>query len=150
FPYVAAKWKITAFKIMQDPKTGQLATTKPVRMSFKTDRPFFPYREPEDTTSKNGTGTKPDEDKESKKRHKNGRTSPPVRMLRVYFLSDVRMEGKLGDAAWHATTKWADQLTNEQRKQIAADTDVPENEMPANTWLTTFEDTVSRRAGKEE
>jgi uncharacterized protein (TIGR03067 family) len=46
-PYVANKWKITAFKITQDPKTGGHATTKAVRMSFTTDQPFFPYREPE-------------------------------------------------------------------------------------------------------
>src|ERR1022692_3600634 len=46
-PYIANKWKITAFKIAQDPTTGKPATTRPVRMSFATDKPFFPYREPE-------------------------------------------------------------------------------------------------------
>jgi hypothetical protein len=150
FPYVAAKWKIAAFKITQDPKTGQLATTKPVRMSFKTDRPFFPYREPEDKSSTNGAGKKRGEKREFDKPDKDGRDRPPGRMLRVFFVSDVRMEGKLGDAAWHANVKWADQLTDEQRKQIAADTGVRENEMPAKAWLTTFEDSVSPRPGKEE
>lgn len=59
-PYVTARWKITAFKIMQDPTTGKLATTKAVRTSFTTDRPFFPYREPEGKPAKKegGSGNK--------------------------------------------------------------------------------------------
>ena len=134
FPYVAAKWKITAFKIIQDPQTGQLAKTKPVRMSFATDRPFFPYREPEA--------------KESKKEEKKAWQDP--RMLRVFFVSDTRMEGKLGDADWHAKVKWSDQLTDEQRKQLATDTGVSADEIPAKAWMTTFEDSASPRPGKEE
>jgi hypothetical protein len=38
--YVDKKWKITAFKV--DAGAG----FSPVRMSFKTERPFHPYREP--------------------------------------------------------------------------------------------------------
>src|SRR5205814_1700219 len=53
-PYVAGGWKITAFKILQDPESGKLATTKAVRTSFETDRPFFPYREPESKRDKKG------------------------------------------------------------------------------------------------
>ena len=139
FPYVAAKWRITAFKIMQDPKTGQLATTKPVRMSFKTDRPFFPYREPE--------GKK--DDKAARDKEKDWRP-PTSRMLRVFFVSDTRMDGKLGNAAWHAKVPWSDQLTEEQRKQLAQETGVPEADLPAKAWLTTFEDSASPRPGKEE
>ncbi|HSP06023.1 MAG TPA: DUF2330 domain-containing protein, partial [Acidobacteriota bacterium] len=45
-PYVALKWKITAFKVAGDKTSGAPATAA-VRMSFPADRPFFPYREPE-------------------------------------------------------------------------------------------------------
>ena len=133
-PYVASKWKISAFKISQDPKTGALARTKAVRMSFKADRPFFPYREPEG------------------KSHKE-KTPPPYaggRMLRVLFVSDVRYGGLLGASAWHATIPWSDALSDEQRKQLVKRTGVPEESVPAGAWLTTFEDRASPRPGREE
>jgi hypothetical protein len=137
-PYVTAKWKITAFKIMQDPASGKLATTKAVRMSFQTDRPFFPYREPERKAEKKA------EDKKKPWPAWSGR-----RLLRVHLVSATRMDGKLGNAAWHAV-KWADQLTDEQRKQIATETGIAENDMPAQAWLTTFEDRAEPRPAKEE
>ena len=45
-PYVAAGWKITAFKVAKSAPDAEGVRTQAVRMSFKTDRPFFPYREP--------------------------------------------------------------------------------------------------------
>ena len=133
-PYIGAKWKITAFKISKDPNTGGLATTKAVRMSFATERPFFPYREPEG---------KPTKEEEKKGGHES-------RRLRVLFVSDKRMEGKLGDQSWHAAVKWSDQLNEIQRRQIATDSGVPEAEIPAAAWLTSFDDSASPRPGKEE
>lgn len=146
-PYVAAKWRITAFKIERKAETGELATTKPVRMSFKTERPFFPYREPEVKLDKAKDENKPrpfhfDE--------KGERIWNDARILRVHFVSNTRMEGKLGPADWHAKIPFADQLTDEQRKQIAKETGIAENDMPAQAWLTTFEDRASPRPGKDE
>jgi Uncharacterized protein conserved in bacteria (DUF2330) len=135
-PYVAGKWKISAFKISQDPKTGQLATTKAVRMSFKTDRPFFPYREPE--------SKKPKDDKESDLNSRGGR------LLRVLFVSDMRMDAKLGSVAWHASIPWSDSLTDEQRQQLVKEIGVRDESVPAKAWLTTFEDRASPRPGKVE
>src|SRR6185436_809264 len=42
--YVKQGWKITAFKI--DKSADAMARTSAVKMSFRTERPFFPYREP--------------------------------------------------------------------------------------------------------
>ncbi len=44
-PYVQKRWIVTAFKI-----AGGVTdvATKALRMTFTTDRPFYPYREPED------------------------------------------------------------------------------------------------------
>jgi hypothetical protein len=134
-PYIADKWKISAFKISQDPKTGQLATTKAVRMSFQTDRPFFPYREPE---AKKDKGRGDDGPRNS------------GRLLRVFFVSDTRVDGKLGPGAWHANIPWSDSLSDEQRKQLAKEIGVPEEELPAKAWLTTFEDRASPRPGKDD
>ncbi len=132
-PYIADKWKITAFKIMQDPKTGKLAATKPVRMSFKTDRPFFPYREPE------GKDTSPE-----KKENRGGR------LLRVFFVSDSRTQGKLGNADWHASIPWADELSDDQRDLLAKEAAINTSDVPKKAWMTTFEDRASPRPGKEE
>ncbi len=147
-PYVVNNWKITAFKIMQNAKTGQLATTKPVRMSFKTDKPFFPYREPENKMPP--SAKKPEEKKDGEKHETSDARGPLGRMLRVFFISNQRMEGTLGNLAWHARVKWSDQLTDEQRQQIVAYTGLPENELAAKAWLTTFEDGAAPRPGKEE
>lgn len=47
-PYVKASWKITAFKIAKDASGRTLPElgTEAVRMSFKAEQPYFPYREP--------------------------------------------------------------------------------------------------------
>src|SRR5262249_47277358 len=54
------------------------------------------------------------------------------------------------NAAWHADVKWADQLSDEQRKQIARETGITENDVPAQAWLTTFEDRAEPRPAKDE
>jgi Uncharacterized protein conserved in bacteria (DUF2330) len=147
-PYIAEKWKITAFKIMQDAKTGQLAQTKPVRMSFRTDRPFFPYREPE---SKPKTDVeKQKENVANERKMDRGEAYRDSRLLRVHFVSAGRMDGVLGNAAWHAKVKWADQLTDEQRVAIVRDAFLGDDGLPAKVWMTTFEDTASPRPGKDE
>ena len=150
FPYVANQWKITAFKITQDPKTGQLATTEPVRMSFATDKPFFPYREPEVKLEKPEKPKAGNEPRHFYIDEKGMKVWSDARTLRVHFVSATRMEGKLGNAAWHAKIPWADQLTDEQRKQIAAATGLAENDLPASAWLTTFEDRAEPRPSKDE
>lgn len=44
--YVAMKWKLTAFRYAAGPDA--VVAAKAIRMSFATDVPFYPYREPED------------------------------------------------------------------------------------------------------
>lgn len=244
-PYVLNNWKITAFKISQDPKSGQLATTKPVRMSFKTDKPFFPYREPEgkkveghfksdidgiwkvesmqgeDAAKWKGTrlefvngvavgthvkdakfttdvrknpkwldvgdhlgifrlddqgdtlhwcrsvGRRPqefdctkagtllvlrrDRDAEDDRAKAEGkRERDSARTLRVFFLSSERMTGKVGAAAWHGLVKWADVLTEEQRRQVVAESGLSDKDVPEKAWLTVFEDHASPRPGTED
>lgn len=51
-PYVSKRWILTAFKDRErKPAPGaetRVIGTSAVRMTFKTDRPFYPYREPRD------------------------------------------------------------------------------------------------------
>lgn len=131
-PYVAARWKITAFKIAKDASYREVGTSA-VRMSFKTDRPFFPYREPANQR----------EAKESQ---------AGDRLLRIFLLSSLRMDGALDDqasSAWPGRTVWADRIPG-------ADLEVfnrlvpSDSNLPANTWLSVFEDKSSPRPGTDE
>ncbi|MCA9063431.1 MAG: DUF2330 domain-containing protein, partial [Planctomycetaceae bacterium] len=45
--YTSQNWYLTAFRISRQPD-GSRAVARPVRMTFQTDRPFYPYREPSD------------------------------------------------------------------------------------------------------
>ena len=92
-PYIAAKWKITAFKLIKTKPSGitfssedKPIITHAIRMSFATDRPFFPYSEPGD-------------------KHRARVASPYGRALRVAVLSTGRMQGNLDDL-----TPWAGDL----------------------------------------
>jgi hypothetical protein len=88
-PYVDKKWKITAFRIKR--KIGSAAdgslATRAIRMSFATDRPFFPYSEPSRTDE---------------------RPSYETRNLSIALLSNVRMQGMLMEGAtWPAEVRYA-------------------------------------------
>lgn len=131
-PYVAGRWKITAFKIAKDAGYREVGTSS-VRMSFTTDRPFFPYREPANQR----------EAKESR---------AGDRLLRVFFLSSSRMDGALGggaSGAWPGQTVWADRISEADRERFGSL--VPhESQLPLNTWLSVFEDKSSPRPGTDE
>jgi len=152
--YVKDGWYLTAFKIASPepkdkggpnppgpPQTHDLRA-KPIRMSFKTDRPFYPYREPEIE-----------------------QTKPPgeERLLRVFVAASVRYAGKLGDGSkpWAGQTAWAGPVDGSRWSKVyqSAKLTIPpaEGKAPialpadANTfWLTEFEDRSSPRPGSEE
>lgn len=136
-PYVAARWKITAFKIVQDPSTGKPARTRPVRMSFATEKPFFPYSEP-----------KPAIEKDKVKNERRGRGVE--RVLRVHFLCGERMSGSLGEKPWDAKTYWAGKIEPGLRAGLIKDLGVSAETIPEGTWLTTFHDHSSPRSAKDD
>ena len=90
-PYLAAKWKITAFKLIQKPANQASGSIEShaIRMSFTTDHPFFPYSEPGDVEL--------------------GKAAPAgARTLNVAILSNQRMSGKLADGhAWPGELQYA-------------------------------------------
>ena len=83
--YVDRRWIISAFKI--DKTQDELAArTSAVRMSFTTDRPFFPYREPAS--------------------QREGPTEP--RVLKVWFVGPERVAGRVGEGSWPGQLSWSD------------------------------------------
>ena len=95
-PYVAAGWKFTALKVSkrQADQADKNVVASSLRISFRTDRPLFPYREPDCSTSVRALGAKD-------------------RLLRIYFLADIRYQGELTkDAAWTGKVAWANDVAS--------------------------------------
>lgn len=123
-PYVDAGWKITALKVAKSKDAGEKKSVaaSALRMTFKTDWPLFPYREPDPKSFAKTLDAK-------------------NRLLRIYFLAEARYRGELTkQVPWTGQVVWANKLKPEQRKTILKHLNLPENTGPAQWWLTEFED----------
>jgi hypothetical protein len=123
-PYVEAGWKITALKVAKDraAEDKKTVSASALRLSFKTDKPLFPYREPDPRSYAQSLGAK-------------------KRLLRIYFVADAQYRGQLQQEEW-TTSKvaWADKLRPEDRTKVLELLRLPANTGPAEWWLTEFED----------
>jgi hypothetical protein len=130
-PYIKQGWYITAFQIIKAEKENQGLSTKAMRMTFKTDRPFYPYAEPDDQRRAGGGFV-------------------PRRLLRIFLISSSRMEGKLDHPAtrYPGQAAWANRLSDERRAAVVAKIGGKEKAiLPASAWLTVFDDRSSPRPG---
>ncbi len=87
-PYVEKEWVVTAFKYAKSDGAHPVSlSTKAVRMTFGAEKPFFPYREPSEQ----------------------GQRAGHERSLRIFFVGDTRIEGRLGmpGLEWPASTRFA-------------------------------------------
>jgi hypothetical protein len=129
--YTKNDWYLTAFKIASESpvaagkKIGLCSSA--VRISFQTDRPFYPYREPADM-----------------------RTVTSPRTLRLFVLSDMRMSGTVGDNAWQAYTNWSNKVSAVQLATAITKGKLPETVGNREWHLTEFTDTSSPRPGTDE
>jgi hypothetical protein len=130
-PYVSKRWILTAFKIQsKEPgREGARALgTSAVRMTFETDRPFYPYREPSDQRETLQAA--------------HAALTVPQRTLRIYFASDVRYAGALGDGG-----------TFPGKTELAASVVSPASLrelLPERTYLTVFDDRSTPRLGTDD
>lgn len=127
-PYIAEGWKITALKVAKTDPTQPTVAAGALRMSFKTEKPLFPYREPNPETAAKELDAK-------------------RRLLRIYFLADTRYAGTLSNATpWSGTTAWAGELTPVKRTEILEQLKLPVTSGPEALWLTEFEDNWAYKA----
>jgi hypothetical protein len=106
--YVKQGWKITAFKI--DKATAEQARSAAVKMTFTTERPFFPYREPQ-----------------------TDRPYDSVRSLTIYFLGPERVAGKIDtNVFWPGVLMWSKDIDPKTRLTKFVDTS---NQRPGNDDL---------------
>ena len=129
--YVRLGWYITAFKIAGGESTASVTT--PVLISFKTDVPIYPYREPVD-----------------QQQYRFSRHLP--RLFRLFVLSDARVEGKLGRGenatAFVGKTVWSKPVESGVIAPALAAGKFPA--MTANWHLTEFEDSSVPRIGTDD
>ncbi len=133
--YVENDWVITAFKFSRQTDAARSVYAQPVRLSLKTDKPFYPYREPADMRGEEVA-------------ERGGK-----RQLRVFFLSDERYEGTLGEAGPNpAQTAFANSIDADMLFSIKGSTKLSEEELglTANSWVTEFEDNSWPRNGIDE
>jgi Uncharacterized protein conserved in bacteria (DUF2330) len=129
-PYVEGGWKVTALKVAKkaDDKADQTVAASALRMSFQTDRPLFPYREPDPKSAAEALGAK-------------------HRLLRIYFLSDEKVRGEMTkDSPWSGSLAWAGRVSPENRAKVLEQLRLPAATGPNEWWLTEFEDDWPYRA----
>jgi hypothetical protein len=91
-------------------------------MSFKTDRPLFPYREPD---SKDQVAA----------------LNAPARLLRIYFLAEGRYAGELTqETPWTGKAVWANRVAAQDRQKLCEMLRLAQTAGPKDWWLTEFED----------
>lgn len=118
-PYVARGFYVTAFRFV--PGADRRALGAPVRLSFATDAPFYPYAEP------------------------TGASASGQRRFVLSVVGDARMSGRLGSAPWSARTAYAGQSA--RLRQAIADS-LPSG-TTIGSWMTTFEETNSVRGADD-
>jgi hypothetical protein len=128
-PYVEKGWKVTTFKVSSN--ANRETSLHPVELSFKTERPFYPYREP--ASARNPGNYAAD------------------RALKVYYLSSERAVGTLGaQGVWPGKTQWAALLREDPYFALKNGVGFGDNVSYGHTHLTVFEDKSSPRPGTDE
>jgi hypothetical protein len=123
-PYVEQGWMITALKVAKpkDGKPDPIVNAAALRISFKTDRPLFPYREPDYGQTAEALGAR-------------------QRLLRIFFVADARYQGELTkDQPWTGRVAWSGKVKAHDRAKALELLKLPAKAGPAEWWLTEFED----------
>lgn len=139
--YIENNWVITAFKIVGQSGADQTASkgdeagiavkATPVRMTFKTERPFFPYREPVD--------------------QRDVQSGNVSRSLHLFVAAKQRMEGMIGEStSWPGQILWADVVTEAERTELLGKVHLPRETFHDKWWITEFEDRSTPRNGTDE
>lgn len=120
--YAKKQWVFTALKYKAD--SNARTETKAIRISFKTDKPYYPYKMPAD---KDQAGNK--------------------HSLKLYFVAATGVEAKYDKSSevWGARREWSGPLPEAQRPLLAKELGLSETDIPANAQVTIFDN-----PGKED
>ena len=130
-PYVVNKWKLTVFKFVKANTSDSKVASTLLDLTFRTTQPFYPYSEP-------AYQRDPD-------------SYDPERLLRVFVLSDSRMDAGLGQNSygqdWPGKTISAAPVDSEKLHSLSSALKLTDSDLPDGTWLTAFDDESSPRPG---
>jgi hypothetical protein len=117
--YTSGNWHLTAFRY--DGGARSRVGSRAVRLSFATDRPFYPYAEPTDQPQETG------------------------RRFRLTVVTSERVDGTEGSSPWGARVGYASGAPLGTLLRGA----VPDGFSLAGAWMTTYEETNSRRGAHD-
>jgi hypothetical protein len=128
-PYLAKRWTITAFRYARPDVAANVGmfvapiASRAVRMTFATDAPVYPYREPDDMLA------------------------VPGRELRLFVVSASRLDGSLADVGgpWSASVPFS---ARAESVPALAGT-LPGVELPGALWINEFSDGVTQRPASD-
>jgi len=130
-PYVVNDWKITIFKFVKVNSADSKLASSLLDLTFQTTKPFYPYTEP-------AYQRDPD-------------SYDQERLLRVFMLSDARMDAGLGQnsfgADWPGRTISAAPVDSKKLHSLSTALKLLDSDLPEGTWLTAFDDKSSPRPG---
>jgi len=119
--YVAKGYFITAFRFVA-PTDGSVVKSSAVRLTFTTQRPFYPYAEPTDSPRTTSRG------------------------FRLNVIAPTRMDGLVGTRAWSARTGYSGRPGNLREVLRGV---VPGASLGAGPWLTTFDEPNTQRGADD-
>jgi hypothetical protein len=121
-PYLGGSWHFTALKVVKSQASAQnTVKAAALRISFRTDQPLFPYREPESAVSSQQLGAK-------------------NRLLRIYFIAETQYEGRInGNKGWSGKALWSGDITAHRTELLSA-LQLPTSTGPSRWWLTKIDD----------
>jgi len=132
--YIRKRWYVTAFKVAKNESGRPGFALAPVRMSFTTPRPFYPYREPQQG---NEIGSQ-------------------KRSLRVFFFALNQVQAVPGtfkaSQQWPGKVQWADSADKHgiDWASMTQDLNLPQKTLREAGRLTVFEDFSSLRPGTDD
>lgn len=120
-PYLGGDWHFTAMKVAKQETGAQDLNAAALRITFRTKRPIFPYREPDSAAAMR-------------------KLNAPARLLRIHFIADARYTGALdGGGKWTGKAVWSDDITP-HRDRLLRELKLPATTGPSKWILTEFED----------
>lgn len=128
-PYIQKKWLFTAFKIKSKKNASKTEgiSSPMVRISFKTDKPFFPYREAGD------------------------RTTVPGRKLDLFVIAPTTMQGNYEKTPWQAEMNYSTNALDVYNEILRDTKDhIPGATNTKGYWVSHFKDYVDRRPLAED
>lgn len=126
--YIKKGWTFTAFKV-EKTLNGDTVSTGPVRLSFRTDKPYNPYYVPKENLPK-------EYGKED--------------TLSLYFIARGRYQGRVAGELWAGEKVWKSKLTSDYAKAIAADLKLSPQAIPEGCTVTKYTDPTFPRPAKAD